>query len=336
MTGPAGSKASASSGVPSRLSRLLAMVPYFLAHPGISAADAAADLGTTPAQVMTDLNQLWMCGLPGYSPGDLIDLAFTEESIEVTFSAGMDRPLRLTATEASVLLVALRALIDVGVLLDTAAAQRAIAKVEKAVGTSITVTDEPGPPAPADTSTGPMSTVRDAVRLTQAVWIRYYSASRDAVSERVVDPVRVQVVDGASYLEGWCRESEGIRLFRLDRIDDARLLDEKAVVPASPDSGATLALFNADPQLPTAEIEIDPSLAWVMEYYLIDPVADPDDAAPDPDAPIAATMTYGSPDWLTRFLLGFGGRIRLQNAPEIALDVADRASAALAAYGDDT
>ena len=47
-------------------------------------------------------------------------------------------------------------------------------------------------------------------------------------------------------------------------------------------------------------------------------------------------MTYGSPDWLTRFLLGFGGRIRLQNAPQIALDVSDRASAALAAYGDDT
>ena len=332
MTGATGSKSSPGSGVPSRLSRLLAMVPYFLAHPGISAADAAADLGTTPAQVMTDLNQLWMCGLPGYSPGDLIDLAFTEESIEVTFSAGMDRPLRLTATEASVLLVALRALIDMQGLLDTAAAQRAIAKVEKAVGTSITVT-EPAPPGPADTTTGPMATVRDAVRLTRAVWIRYYSASRDAVSERVVDPVRIQVVDGASYLEGWCRENEGIRLFRLDRIDDARLLDEKAVVPASPDSGSSLALFNADPQLPTAEIEIDPSLAWVMEYYLIDPVAD--HASPDPDTPIQATMTYGSPDWLTRFLLGFGGRIRLQNEPDIAREVADRASAALGAYATD-
>ncbi len=333
MSGPVASKTGVTTGIPSRLSRLLAMVPYFLAHPGISAAEAAADLSTTPAQVMTDLNQLWMCGLPGYSPGDLIDLAFTEESIEVTFSAGMDRPLRLTATEASVLLVALRALIDMQGLLDTAAARRAIAKVEKAVGRSVAATDHPPTAETDDSAAGPTPIVRDAVRMSNAVWIRYYSASRDAVSERVVDPVRIQVVDGTSYLEGWCRENGGIRLFRLDRIDDARLLDEAAQVPPVHSSGETLALFNADPQLPTAEIEIDPSLAWVMEYYLIDPVSEPG-TTPDPDTPIQATMTYGSPDWLTRFLLGFGGRIRLQNEPDIAREVAERAANALKAYGE--
>lgn len=92
-----------------RLTRLLNMVPYFQANPGISAAEAAADLGVTTKQLMADLNQLWMCGLPGYGPGDLIDLSFSEESIEVTFSAGIDRPLRLTSPEATALLVALRA-----------------------------------------------------------------------------------------------------------------------------------------------------------------------------------------------------------------------------------
>ncbi|SHW08286.1 protein pafC [Mycobacteroides abscessus subsp. abscessus] len=95
-----------------RLTRLLNMVPYFQANPGISAAEAAADLGVTTKQLMADLNQLWMCGLPGYGPGDLIDLSFSEESIEVTFSAGIDRPLRLTSPEATALLVALRALLD--------------------------------------------------------------------------------------------------------------------------------------------------------------------------------------------------------------------------------
>ena len=56
-----------------RLNRMLAMVPYFLAHPGVNASKAAVDLGTTPKQVLEDLQQLWMCGLPGYTPGDLID-----------------------------------------------------------------------------------------------------------------------------------------------------------------------------------------------------------------------------------------------------------------------
>jgi len=89
-----------------RLTRLLNLVPYFLAHPGISAAEAARDLGVTPKQIMDDLNQLWVCGLPGYGPGDLIDLSFSEDSIVVTFTAGIDRPLRLTSTEATALLVA--------------------------------------------------------------------------------------------------------------------------------------------------------------------------------------------------------------------------------------
>lgn len=90
----------------SRLARLLNLVPYFIANPGISPAEAAEELGVSTTQLMTDLNQLWVCGLPGYGPGDLIDLSFSEESIEVTFSAGIDRPLRLTSTEATALLIA--------------------------------------------------------------------------------------------------------------------------------------------------------------------------------------------------------------------------------------
>ena len=109
-----------SSRLSTRLSRLLNMVPYFLANPGISAAEAAEDLGVTTKQLMNDLNQLWMCGLPGYGPGDLIDLSFSEESVEVTFSAGIDRPLRLTSTEATALLVALRSIVDLPGMVDLA------------------------------------------------------------------------------------------------------------------------------------------------------------------------------------------------------------------------
>ncbi|MGJ0121191.1 helix-turn-helix transcriptional regulator [Williamsia sp. MIQD14] len=332
---------------PSRLSRLLAMVPYFLAHPGTSADEAAADLGVTPKEVMADLNQLWMCGLPGYTPGDLIDLDFSEESIQVTFSAGIDRPLRLTPTEASVLLVALRALIDMRGVLDPDAARRAIAKVERAVGSS---RDPGATDAAGSTGTGesagaedttahadvsaPVAAIRDAVLASRAVWIRYYSASRDAVSERIVDPIRIVAVDGNSYLEAWCRQSAGIRLFRLDRVDEAKVLDEPATVPDETDPETTLALFNADPQLPTALITIDPSVVWVMDYYLIEPLDEVGESAPD--TPVQARMTYGSEDWLTRFVLGFGGRIRLVNAPAAAGEVTRRAVDALAAYESTT
>lgn len=235
----------------SHLTRLLVMVPYLQAHPGVSAATAARDLGTTSKQVMSDLNQLWMCGLPGYSPGDLIDLSFTEESIEVTFSAGIDHPLRLTAAEAAPLLIALRALIDTAGVVDTGSARTAIAKIEAAMGPSS------GSGITAPTDAGPAESkavvaVRVAVRDKRALRLRYYSASRDAITDRIVDPVRLQAVEGNGYLEAWCRDSDGIRLFRFDRIDEAVVLDEPATPPHGTDDSAALGLFESDPALPSA------------------------------------------------------------------------------------
>ena len=83
--------------VSTRLVRLLNMVPYFQANPKITYAEAASDLGVSVKQLRDDLNQLWMCGLPGYGPGDLIDFEFSGDTIEVTFTAGIDHPLRLTS-----------------------------------------------------------------------------------------------------------------------------------------------------------------------------------------------------------------------------------------------
>ncbi|MGA9691846.1 MAG: protein pafC, partial [Pseudonocardiaceae bacterium] len=99
-------------GVAQRLPRLLALVPYLLVRPGVPIEEAAADFSITVAQLRRDLELLWMCGLPGYGPGDLIDLSFEGDTVTVTFDAGMRRPLRLSGAEATALVVALRALAE--------------------------------------------------------------------------------------------------------------------------------------------------------------------------------------------------------------------------------
>src|SRR6202161_2934965 len=95
--------------VSTRLVRLLNMVPYFQANPRVTRAQAAAELGVSVKQLGEDLDQLWLCGLPRYGPGDVIDFEFTGDTIEVTFSAGMDTPLQLTSPEATGLLGGVRA-----------------------------------------------------------------------------------------------------------------------------------------------------------------------------------------------------------------------------------
>jgi proteasome accessory factor C len=249
--------------VSSRLIRLLNMVPYFQANPRVSYAKAAADLGVNRKQLQADINQLWLCGLPGYGPGDLIDFESDNDTIKVTFSAGMDKPLRLNSSEASGLLVALRALADIPGVVDPAAALSAIAKIEAAAGAileddAVAAEDEPAP-----VEAHAAAAVREALRDVRAVSIEYYSASRDALSARVVDPIRVVLVGDHSYVEAWCREAEGLRLFRFDRIVDAHVLDEPAAPPTpTPEAPPTTALFDADPSLPAATVRISPRAAW--------------------------------------------------------------------------
>jgi proteasome accessory factor C len=317
--------------VSNRLVRLLNMVPYFQANPRITYAEAASDLGVSVKQLQDDLNQLWMCGLPGYGPGDLIDFEFSGDTIEVTFSAGIDHPLRLTSPEATGVLVALRALVDVPGMVDPEAARSAIAKIEQAAGTAghdigdaVTAVDEP---APAESAAA--AAVRTAVRNARAVAIEYYSASHDMLTSRIVDPIRVVLVGDHSYLEAWCRSAEGVRLFRFDRIVDARTLDEPAAPPPpAVQAGPDTSLFDADPAMPSATLLIDRSASWMFDYFPLREVRELDDGACE------AAMTYASDDWMARFVLGFGSAVRVLEPQSLADEVRESAARALRAYDE--
>ncbi|MFN8089882.1 MAG: YafY family protein [Mycobacterium sp.] len=326
--------------VSARLVRLLNLVPYFQANPRISYEDAASDLGVSEKQLRDDVSQLFVCGLPGYFPGDLIDFAYDDDkTIEVTFSAGMDKPLRLTSPEATGLLVALRGLVDIPGVVDPRAAQSAIAKIEAAAGTvgrgDAIKTAEEGTAAEYEieaAETGSAETgvrVRAALREARALALEYYSASRDVLSHRVVDPIRVVLVGDHSYLEAWSREAEGVRLFRFDRIVDATVLDEAAAVPEPAlRSGPDTSLFDADPALPVARFLIAPAAAWMREYYPMRVVSEL------PDGSCEAVMTFASEEWLARLVLGFGADVRVLEPASLADRVRETAGAALAAYAE--
>lgn len=306
---------------PARLVRLLNMVPYFKANPRVSYARAAADLGVTRKQLERDIDQLWVCGLPGYFHGDLIDFALSGDTISVNFAAGIDRPLRLTSTEATGLLLALRGLADIPGVLDPAAARSAIAKIGAAAGSGVTTVE--ATPEESDAA----AAVREAVHEQRALALDYYSASRDAQSSRVVDPIRVVLIGDQSYLEAWSREAEGVRLFRFDRILVARVLDEAAAPPRpAVDAPTNTSLFDADPALPAATLRISPRAAWMLEYFPMRVVREL------PDGHFEATMTYAAEEWMARQILGFGADVQVIEPESLAQRVRQAARQAVAAY----
>jgi proteasome accessory factor C len=317
------------TGTTDRMTRLLALVPYLTARPdGVRVAEVARDFGVPERQLRSDLELLWMCGLPGYGPGDLIDLAFEGERVRVTFTAGMVRPLRLTTDEAVALVVALRTLLELPGLAEREAVSRALAKVSAAAGHA----GDRGTPVAVSVVAREVAhaVVREGLERTRALHLHYYVPTRDERTERTVDPMRLLLVDGKWYLEAWCRRAEGVRLFRLDRVDDVVILDEPAAPPPQAhERDVDNGVYQPDPASPAVRLRLSRSARWVADYYPVDSVA----AVDDPPGGLAVTVRTEDLAWARQLVASLGGAAIVDEPTELAVEVAADARAALARYG---
>lgn len=312
------------------LRRLLTLVPYALNRGDVRVSEIAAEFGRTERQVLGDLSLLWTCGLPGYLPGDLIDVDMdaARESGEVVLSNAdtLASPLRLTNEEAATLLIGLRLL---GEFSDGAASpawQRASEKLRQAAGAAVQnlaravdVRVE-HPPQVGELH----ARLEEALRDQRRVHLSYHSYYRDVVTERDVDPMRLALVDGFAYLEGWCRSAENVRMFRLDRILQLHILTEQAQVPkqAHPRelSAGVLQLTGADTYV---TVELEPSARWVTEEYVCTTVRELADGR------VLATLRSPDSMWVSRLLLGLGPAARVVAPRAVARVVTAEAQRAL-------
>lgn len=303
------------------LSRLLNLVPYLQARPGIRIAEAAADLGVSEQQLRDDLQLLWVCGLPGYGPGDLIDMAFDGDRVTVTYDAGMDRPLRLSPDEALALIVALRMLAETPGLAEREPINRALAKIEKAAGLPAPVAVRL--PGNADR----LAEVREAVAHGRALQLTYYSATRDRTTTRTVDPMRVVMVGGHGYVEAWCRFAQEVRRFRVDRIDEMAVLDEPATPPPharpTPLDGG---VFQPTSGLPLVTLRVGRGARWITEYYPCEDVQESIDGW-------LVSLRVSDLNWARRLVLGLGPDAVVVAPAQLAERVRGHAVAALETYG---
>jgi proteasome accessory factor C len=305
-----------------RLGRLLNLVPYLLARPGIAVADAAAGLDITERQLREDLELLWVCGLPGYGPGDLIDMALDGDRVTITYDAGIDRPLRLTQDEALALTVALRMLAETPGAGTRDAIERALAKIENAAGDQAEAPVTVRLPA----TDKRLDAVRGAVERGHALHLTYYTATRDETTERVVDPMRVLMVGGKGYLEAWCRRVEATRMFRVDRIDAFTELDEPSAPPARAQPHAfSEGVFHPSPDLPLVTLRVGRSSRWLTEYYPVEQIR------PDGDEWLV-TMRVTDLGWAQRLLIGIGPDVTVVGPAELVERIRDQAAAALDQY----
>ncbi|MGI8700484.1 MAG: helix-turn-helix transcriptional regulator [Nocardioidaceae bacterium] len=313
-----------------QVARMLELVPYLQARGGVPVADVARDFGVTTAQIVKDLNVLWFCGLPNAVSGDMIDVdmdALQDEGVvRLTNADYLSRPLRLSSAEALALIVALRALAESAGPLERAAVDRALAKIEAAAG------ERSSPAAVVDVQldTGDPR-IREAVDLAlrerRQLHLTYYVARRDETTERVADPLRLVYFEGRPYLEAWCHRAQETRLFTIDNITAATVLD----TPAAPPVDVSLldvskGAFRPDPADPVAVVDLEPGARWVADYY-------PTEGSTElPDGGLRVRVRYTDVQWLRRLVMRLGGAARIVEPSSLADSVRDLARQTLAHY----
>jgi len=192
------------------LSRILALVPWIVAHPARPKTEVAERFGISVEQLESDLDLVLMIGVPPYSPGDYLDVDDDGEFVTIRLADQFSRPLRLTPAEGLALLAAGRALLAVPGSDPEGPLATALGKLERALDLPEVVVAVGEPTF--------LEAVRDAAARGERVEIDYWSAGRDELTTRRIDPEVAFFAMGEWYLSAYCHRAEDERMFRVDRI----------------------------------------------------------------------------------------------------------------------
>jgi proteasome accessory factor C len=250
-----------------RLRRILLMLPYAIRNPGVSLGELSQRFGVPKQDIVDDLQLVFLCGLPGYGPGDLIDVAIGDDYVFVDTADYFAAPLRLTPAEALALYAGAEALASLPQMEEADALHRGARKLARALGldssngAGIEMRMLPGPAAH-------LARLDDALERHVRIRLEYMSATRGELTEREVDPWALIVAWGRSYLVGWDHLSGEERMFRTDRVKSIEVLGTEAPVPPDFDPQLYSRAFVERPEQRVITLEISSDVAgWFLDYY---------------------------------------------------------------------
>lgn len=211
-----------------RTARLLDLVPYINSHQGISLKELAQVFNVTQAQMTDDLTTLWMCGLPGYTPLELMDLDFESGFVTIHNAETLSKPRSISFDEGVALVLGL------DLLRSTISADRAdlLTKIDDLSRRLSDLINLPSAlSAASDVNQDVSAAILEAIRSRSGLEIVYHSLYRDETSTRTILPIEIVESDGQRYLSSFCHTSSDFRQFRIDRIQSAKMQTVAQEIP---------------------------------------------------------------------------------------------------------
>jgi proteasome accessory factor C len=295
--------------------RILAIVPWIVANPGASKEEIATRFGMTLEQLDEDLLLVLMIGVPPYSPGDYLDVDDDGEFVTIRLADQFSRPLRLTPAEGLALLAAGRTLLAVPGSDPAGPLATALTKLERAL-------DLPNFMVQVGEPTF-LAAVRDAAARGERVEIDYWSAGRDDLTTRRIDPALAFFAMGEWYVSAYCHRANGERMFRVDRIRALRATGEQFELAPTEEIAEVFTPAADDPRV---TLELDASAAWVADAYPAE------STTTRPDGTLEVELAISEPAWLERLLVRLGPEARVLRPESARRAGAEAARRVLARY----
>jgi len=295
-----------------KAARLLDLVPYISTHQGISLKALASEFDVAPAELLDDLNTLWMCGLPGYTPLELIDLSFESGYVSIRNAEVLQKVRLLTKEELVVIAIGLDLLRD-SIPTERKDLHSAITslanKVKGLIGEVAAVTP--------NVNSAHRAVILRAMKERRDIEISYHSLIRDEISNRTITPIEIGEDNGQETLFAYCSQAKAFRTFRLDNFLSASISDQES--SASNDEQVQDSIY-------TAKCKINSRLRTTLERFRLETTI-----VSTKIGDLYEVQSF-SQDWLVRNFLSTMGNTQIVDSEELAELVAAKARVTLDLY----
>ena len=202
-----------------RALRTMDLVPYILENPRISTIDLAAKFSVTQKQIEKDLQLIFLCGLPGYTPYELIDLTFEDGIVSIIEPQVLTKPRNFSSNEMVVIKLGLEILREINVN-----EPNKLDKISTLLQKVHRETDQDSVLLAKEISSSPYySVINTAISQRKQLSIEYQSVSKDQLSTRLIVPYNISMLNGNLYLSAYDTDRQSDRVFKLDLISKCEI-----------------------------------------------------------------------------------------------------------------
>ena len=295
-----------------RALRTMDLVPYILENPGISTIDLAAKFSVTQKQIEKDLQLIFLCGLPGYTPYELIDLTFEDGIVSIIEPQVLTKPRNFSSNEMVVIKLGLEILREINVN-----EPNKLDKISTLLQKVHRQTDQDSVLLAKEISSSPYySVINTAISQRKQLSIEYQSVSKDLLSTRLIVPYNISILNGNLYLSAYDIDRQSDRVFKLDLISKCESGERAELDLAKSTSIDQIVELMVDVKL-TNFIERNTSI--IVDHRL---TADG----------IKVTLKVNNLEWISRAVISYAPNINVISPIALSEMIKQRAKNLLNAY----